>query len=487
MEDMGVGASPSDFPPLKRRNTGSSKDNESLGSALRKLAMDHQLGLSLNFIILLGMCHAIFPSLRSKTRACFALSYPTETPGMYGQGPRDMYLVVSCVVYFTALRAFMLDYVLMPLAGYCGIGRRKGRVRFAEQAYMLLYYTTYWFWGLALFIQDTPAEVYTAETLLVSLWRDFPRLVLATGMKTYYLTQLAFWIQQILVIHLEERRKDHYQMLTHHFVTVGLMVSSYSYRQWRVGNAILVLMDIVDFVFPLAKILRYLNLQTACDCMFGLFVVLWIGARHVCYLGICWSIYAHVNVETMQYGLYSVTTGERLSDSGGHDLVENLFQPMLRPDAETVSFNANIRWSFLGLLMALQCITIGWLIMIMRVVVRVLGGQSADDSRSDDEGDEEVDDEPTHSSTPISVPVEADKPRYIEVETTSDEVTWPTRTSKMNGGRRKTKGISSGLNLGEHKEILNRIGCLSEEQLAREREKREGSGSPLPPGMNGKR
>jgi len=289
----------------------------------------------------------------------------------------------------------------------------------------------------------------------------------------YYLTQMAFWVQQIVVIHLEERRKDHYQMLTHHIITVGLMVGSYGYRQLRVGNAILVLMDIVDLIFPTAKILRYLGMQTACDCVFGLFVITWILARHVAYLGICWSLWAHINNKIFFYGMYSLVTGERLSTDGGNKIWENLMQPMLNPGAKTISFNANIRFGFLGLLMTLQLVTLIWLFMIVKVVIRVLRGQGADDSRSDDEGEDEDIEMPT--------PRETEKPRFIEVEATSEEVNWPSRTTKASSGRRKTKGISSGLNLGEHKEILNRIGCLSEEQLAREREKREGSASPRPP------
>lgn len=388
-----------------------------------------------------------------------------------------MYLVASCVVYFTAMRAFMLDYVLLPLAEFCGISKRKGKVRFAEQAYLLLYYIIYWSWGFSLFVMNTRSDEWTVEGLLVSLWRDFPTLTAPASMKLYYLTQLAFWVQQIVVIHLEERRKDHYQMLTHHIVTVGLMVGSYNYRQLRVGNAILVLMDIVDLIFPAAKILRYLGMQTACDCAFGLFVVTWIAARHVAYLSICWSMWEHINNTGMFYGRYSVVTGERLSSEGGDKVLENLMQPMLNPEAKTMSFNANIRWAFLSLLLALQAITLVWLFMIIKVVIRVLRGQGADDSRSDDEGEEEEDD----VTVLVSAQAETDKPRFIEVEASSEEVNWPSRTAKPNGSRRKAKGISSGLNLGEHKEILNRIGCLSEEQLQREREKREGSASPQPP------
>ena len=84
------------------------------------------------------------------------------------------------------------------------------------------------------------------------MWTHFPRLLVDAQMKIYYLSQLAFWTQQILVIHLEERRKDHYQMLTHHFTTVALMSTSYGFRQLRVGNAVLVCMDFVDLFFPVS-------------------------------------------------------------------------------------------------------------------------------------------------------------------------------------------------------------------------------------------
>ena len=82
------------------------------------------------------------------------------------------------------------------------------------------------------------------------MWTYFPRLLVDAQMKGYYLSQLAFWITQILVIHLEERRKDHYQMLTHHFITIALMSTSYGHRQLRAGNAVLVCMDVVDLFFP---------------------------------------------------------------------------------------------------------------------------------------------------------------------------------------------------------------------------------------------
>ena len=221
---------------------------------LRRAIMDHQLGLSLNCILLVAMVYTFFPSLRDSVTPFCHLQYALAS-GLYDRGPRDLWIVCGLVIVFTGIRAATLEYLFAPLAETLGIKKRKARVRFAEQAYMLLYYAIFWTWGVLIFTADTPALDPTSSygplnQLLLSLWRDFPRLHLELSLKAYYLGQSAFWVQQIFVLHVEERRKDHYQMLMHHVVTIALLLFSYSYYQTRAGNAILVLMDAVDLVFP---------------------------------------------------------------------------------------------------------------------------------------------------------------------------------------------------------------------------------------------
>lgn len=254
VESIALCASPGDFAPRPRQQTS---ERESVGGMIRKGVVDHQLGLSLNLVLLVALTYLMFPSLRQTVGAFCWLQYANDKSGSFAQGPRDLYLVAGFVVIFTGLRAACLDYLLLPLAGKLGIRQKKAKVRFAEQAYLLLYYVVYWTWGLVIFFQDTPPSDATTVTgfvndLLISLWRDFPRLTLGASLKLYYLSQTAFWIQQIFVINIEERRKDHWQMFTHHIVTVGLLVFSYGYRQMRAGNAVLVLMDVVDLIFPVS-------------------------------------------------------------------------------------------------------------------------------------------------------------------------------------------------------------------------------------------
>lgn len=70
--------------------------------------------------------------------------------------------------------------------------------------------------------------------------------------KTYILAQLGFWLQQIFVINIEERRKDHWQMLSHHFITIALIIGSYRYHHNAVGNLILVLFDLGDILLSVS-------------------------------------------------------------------------------------------------------------------------------------------------------------------------------------------------------------------------------------------
>lgn len=140
MDDMAICASPGSYMPskLRKRYTSNDQPAESLGGLLRRFAVQHQLGISLNFMLLVAMSYVLFPSLRMRMGAFLWLSYRAEEieggiveggKAMFGQGPRDLNWVASCVICFTAVRAFMLEYVLAPLAGRLGVEKKKLRMR----------------------------------------------------------------------------------------------------------------------------------------------------------------------------------------------------------------------------------------------------------------------------------------------------------------------------------------------------------------------
>ena len=84
------------------------------------------------------------------------------------------------------------------------------------------------------------------------LWTDWPVREINGLFKWYYLVQYAFWIQQIFVLNIEERRKDFHQMFAHHLVTCSLIYGSYVYHLMRVGNVILCVMDVTDILLPVS-------------------------------------------------------------------------------------------------------------------------------------------------------------------------------------------------------------------------------------------
>ena len=84
----------------------------------------------------------------------------------------------------------------------------------------------------------------------IQVWHGYPHIPLAGPLKFYYLTETAFYLHQVLILNAEARRKDHWQMMTHHYITVALMISSYSYNFTRVGCLIMLLMDFSDIFLP---------------------------------------------------------------------------------------------------------------------------------------------------------------------------------------------------------------------------------------------
>jgi acyl-CoA-dependent ceramide synthase len=85
------------------------------------------------------------------------------------------------------------------------------------------------------------------------LWRDYPHIPLSGPVKCYYLIQAAFYLHQMLILNAEARRKDHFQMMTHHVITIALIGASYYTNFTRVGCLVLVLMDWCDIWLPVSS------------------------------------------------------------------------------------------------------------------------------------------------------------------------------------------------------------------------------------------
>lgn len=91
--------------------------------------------------------HNLYPTLRPYTAPFFELSYYQPSEGVYVQGFDDVYFVVSSAITFTAVRAIAIEWIFRPAARYAGL-KRKASNRFAEQAWMWMYYAFFWTFGM---------------------------------------------------------------------------------------------------------------------------------------------------------------------------------------------------------------------------------------------------------------------------------------------------------------------------------------------------
>ncbi|KAI9762010.1 MAG: hypothetical protein M4579_000646 [Chaenotheca gracillima] len=442
------------------------KKKQSLLGALCTWIVENQIGISGNLILLLTLSHLLIPKSRPHTRKFFELAYLDTETGKYGIGSSDWSLVIYWIIIFTGLRAATMDYVLVPFARWGGVEKKKARIRFAEQGWLLIYYGVFWTMGMYIYYQSN------AWMNLRELWVEWPTRQVAPLLKWYYLVQFAFWLQQIIVVNIEERRKDYHQMFTHHVITCALIFSSYAYLHTKIGNVILCLMDVVDIILALAKVLKYLHFDNACNVAFGVFMATWFTCRHVLYMMVVWSIYRDSPVMT-PWGCYDTKSRTRKGDADPEELFGYLFGPL--KDPSTICYNPKVMWTFLSLLLALQVITLIWFGMIARVAFRILNGQGAEDSRSDGEDEDEVEDKEVELELQLDGEALEDEEYQqeqqlsrkmrdsaspFEEEVGVEAINLKGRASPVRRFRRSA-GTASGVTLpgSDRKELLGRIGC----------------------------
>ncbi|KAL0088029.1 TLC domain-containing protein [Phycomyces blakesleeanus] len=289
-------------------------------------------------------------------RSCLLVSYE-QAPGSYGKGIKDIYFVCFWVIVITFARNTLMNHVCHPLAQRGGMHSFAKRQKLAEQTSMCVYYSIFWVVGMYL-MYHSPHWMNTSQ-----YWIDYPHTLISRGMKTYYLIQVSFYIQQTYAINVESRRKDHYAMIIHHLITGTLLVASYYSNFTRIGNAVLCCMDLADVLLPLAKILKYTHRNILCDITFGLFAIVWPVTRHGFFTIIVWA----TAVEPPQY-----------IDMKWEPEKEKYFTPLTQK-------------IYLSLFMSLNIIMLYWFAMILKVIFGVLSGKNAEDVRSDDEDNGETD------------------------------------------------------------------------------------------------
>lgn len=112
---------------------------------------------------------------------------------------------------------------------------------------------------------------------LQHLWIKYPHWQMRPELKLYYLLQFSYWLQQalIMLLRLEKPRKDYYELIAHHIVTLWLIYWSYLINLTMIGTTVFVCMDVPDAWLALSKGLNYLALEKTTTVVFALFMCVW--------------------------------------------------------------------------------------------------------------------------------------------------------------------------------------------------------------------
>jgi len=210
--------------------------------------------------------------------------------------------------------------------------------------------------------------MYTMDTWYFQgthFWQDYPYWKITGFMKTFYLLQFSYWLQQflILVLRLEKPRKDFRELVIHHIVTLWLIGWSYLINLTPIGNAVFITMDVSDIFLALAKTLNYLKLEKISVVAFVWFIGVWTYGRHYLNLYILSSVYYEFDLVPQWAQRWSPVEGVWLA-------------PWMK-------------WQVFAPLVLLQLVNLFWYFLIWRILIRAVTQSDLADERSDDEDDGE--------------------------------------------------------------------------------------------------
>jgi len=198
----------------------------------------------------------------------------------------------------------------------------------------------------------------------VQWWQGGNQDFMSADLRCYYIMYMARYMQGIVSVLLEPKRKDFAEMLVHHVVTVFLTFLSYTFLLSRVGAVTMLILDPADVPLQLAKVFKYISeatdrrlWQKLADGLFAIFAVVFFVTRILIFGYVVWSS----------------------SVEGPPNLRRHRF------DLE----NASVGFACLGLMNMLLILQLYWFYLIMRVASKLVRTGQVDDVRSDDEASPE--------------------------------------------------------------------------------------------------
>ncbi|OQV20706.1 Ceramide synthase 5 [Hypsibius exemplaris] len=224
--------------------------------------------------------------------------------------------------------------------------------KFSETGWRFFYYTAIFIYGL--WAVSSKSWFYDTK----ECWRGYPLHAVDRDMWWYYMLELSFYWSLLISQFFDVRRKDFWQMFTHHVTTILLLTLSWMDNLVRMGSLVLIIHDVADVFLEAAKLARYANKPKLCDAFFIVFAVVWIISRMF--------IYPYVVVYTALFEACQTVALEGI----------NCFPAY---------------YVFNALIICLQVLHFIWTWYIVRIAVKSIRTGKTDDNRSDTEEEDEMD------------------------------------------------------------------------------------------------
>jgi len=314
--------------------------------------------------------------------AVFSESIPLQGSVWFDQSviTREDVLKVAvlsfCLHYF---RLLAKRNILSTVGAQFGITRQQGMDKFCENLWYCMYYLFTVSLAFTVF-QGRPWFFLKHE----HYFTDFPashECVEFPAIRWFYLLQFSFYLQSALAMVLwDTRRKDLWQMVIHHAVTIFGMAFAFMAAEHRVGVTSLVVHDMADIFLSFSKVVNYVDLYGSPkrkwtfhlkNVGFGLFTLVWILTRNLAYpLLVIWPSMLHAPAEGDFYKHIPSLTAYFTFNS-----------KVLCVGTHCVDPHSLL----IGFMCILETLHILWLYLIVCMITRSLSHGVQGDIRSDDE------------------------------------------------------------------------------------------------------
>jgi hypothetical protein len=135
-------------------------------------------------------------------------------------------IILGTAAVLTAVFKVCVDFGRTHLLA--GIKSKSKSAKFAESVFNFVVYALLFSLGLAVFLREswTSFPVQTKH-----FWIGWPNHPIDDLFRYLYCVELGFYLQQCVVLFgLSEPKKDFFEYVVHHVVTLALLASSYYFR-----------------------------------------------------------------------------------------------------------------------------------------------------------------------------------------------------------------------------------------------------------------